>query len=128
LTVAENIDGADSLIEKMSKIRETRDFRVCEISKPTRILRPENAEHEPTSVPDLLSRAVEKFGDHPALAYQDHETKSWKFINYKEYKGKVDQFAKVFIKLGLKRFASVAVLAFNSVEWFITELAAIHAG
>lgn len=112
----------------MSKIRECRDFRICEIYKPTRILRAENGEHEPTSVPDLLSRTVEKFGDHPALAYQDHETKSWKFINYIEYKEKVEKFAKVFIKLGLQRFGSVAVLAFNSVEWFVTELAAIHAG
>jgi long-chain-fatty-acid--CoA ligase ACSBG len=112
----------------MSKIRETREFRVCEVTKPTRILRHENADQDAISVPDLLSRAVDKFGDHPALAYQDHETKTWKFLSYKEYKGKVDQFAKVFIKLGLKRFESVAVLAFNSVEWFVTELAAIHAG
>lgn len=112
----------------MSKTRETRDFRVCEVTKPTRILRTEHAEHDPVSVPDLLSRAVDKFGDHPALAYQDHETKSWKFLSYKEYKEKVEQFAKVFIKLGLPRFGSVAVLAFNSVEWFVSELAAIHAG
>lgn len=112
----------------MSKVRETIDFRVCDIAKPTRILRGGDKEHEPVSVPDLLSKAVEKYADHPALAYQDHETKTWKFINYKEYKEKVDQFAKVFIKLGLKRFGSVAVLAFNSIEWFITELACIHAG
>lgn len=113
----------------MSKIRETREFRVTDITKPTRILRGINEkEHEPTSVPDLLSQAVEKYAEHPAMAFQLPETKTWKFINYKEYKEKVDQFAKVFIKLGLKRFGSVAVLAFNSVEWFITELAAIHAG
>lgn len=112
----------------MSKIRETKDFRVTDVTKPTRILQTENDQRVPISVPDLLSRAVEKYGDHPALAYQDTETKSWKFVNYKEYKTKVDQFAKVFIKLGLNRFGSVAVLAFNSVEWFVTELAAIHAG
>lgn len=112
----------------MSKVRETRDFRVTDLRKPTRVLKIDNVELQPTSVPDLLNKAVENFGENPALAYQDHETKSWKFINYKEYKAKVEQFAKVFIKLGLKRFGSVGVLSFNSVEWFVTELAAIHAG
>lgn len=112
----------------MSKIRETRDFRVADVKKPTRILKIDNVDQEVTSVPDLLSKVVERYGDHPALAYQDHETKSWKFVNYKEYKGKVEHFAKVFIKLGLKRFGSVGVLSFNSVEWFVTELATIHAG
>lgn len=113
----------------MSKIRETREFRVTDPKKPTRILRSnDSSDREPVSVPFLLSRAAEKYPSHPALAQRDHQTKSWSFINYKEYKEKVDQFAKVFIKLGLKRFGSVAVLAFNSVEWFVTELAAIHAG
>lgn len=112
----------------MSKIRETREFRITDLTKPTRVLKIDNADQESVSVPDLLTRAVEKYGDHPALAYQDHETKAWKFVNYKEYKGMVEQFAKVFIKLGLKRFGSVGVLSFNSVEWFVTELAAIHAG
>lgn len=112
----------------MSKIRETKDFRVTEINRPSRILRGDTDDHVPITVPDLLSKAADKYGDHPALAYLDPQTKTWKFINYKEYKAKVEKFAKVFIKLGLKRFGSVAVLAFNSVEWFITELAAIHAG
>jgi long-chain-fatty-acid--CoA ligase ACSBG len=112
----------------MSKIREARDFRVTKINQPSRILKSDNDSLEPISVPELLKKAADKYGDHPALAYQDHQTKTWKFINYKDYKAKVDKFAKVFIKLGLQRFQSVAVLAFNSVEWFVTELAAIHAG
>lgn len=36
--------------------------------------------------------------------------------------------AKVFIKLGLEPRHTVSVLAFNCVEWFIADLAAIHAG
>lgn len=113
----------------MSKVRESKDFRVTDKRKPMRILRAvDNTDYQPISVPDLLQRAVDKYSDHPALAYNDPATKSWKFINYKEYKAKVDQFAKVFIKLGLQRWGSVAVLAFNSVEWFVTELACIHAG
>lgn len=112
----------------MSRIRETKEFRVTDITKPSRVLQIDNADHQPTSVPDLLSKVCEKYGDHPALAYQDHQTKTWTFVSYNEYKETVEKMAKVFIKLGLKRFGSVAVLAFNSVEWFVTELAAIHAG
>lgn len=111
----------------MSFIRKTNDFRVHQINKPVRLLQNEG-NFEPETVPDLFNRIVENYGENPALAYLDQETKKWTFINYKSYKEKVDKYAKVFIKLGLKRFGSVGVLAFNSVEWFITELATIHAG
>jgi long-chain-fatty-acid--CoA ligase ACSBG len=36
--------------------------------------------------------------------------------------------AKAFIRLGLERFHSVCILGFNSPEWIIADLAAIHAG
>lgn len=110
----------------MSKIRETKDFRVTKINSPIRVNR-QPSDYDPISVPDLLSKTVEKYGDHPALAYQDAE-KSWQFLSYNLYKQKVEKFAKVFIKLGLQRWGSVGVLAFNSVEWFVSELATIHAG
>lgn len=111
----------------MSKIRSTKEFRVWEKNQPIRILK-NDEEYEPISVIDLLSKVAENYGEHPALAYQDHLTKKWNFINYFEYKKKVTKLAKVFIKLGLQRWDVVGVLAFNSVEWFVTELAAIHAG
>lgn len=111
----------------MSYVRATNEFRVHQIDKPVRIIRSEDDE-EPQTIPDLFNNIVENYGEHPALAYLDPDTKKWKFINYKEYKQRVDKYAKIFIKLGLKRFGAVAVLAFNSVEWFITELATIHAG
>lgn len=116
-------------MSEMVKIRETRDYRITKKDKPMRLLRPDDRmDYEPVTIPQLLQKAVEKYPDHPALAHNDPDTKKWVFINYKEYKAKVDKLAKVFIKLGLKRWDSIAVLAFNSVEWFITELAAIHAG
>lgn len=111
----------------MSFIRQTNDFRVHSINKPVRLI-PSDGNFEPETVPELFNRIVENYAENPALAYLDQDTKKWKFISYKKYKEKVDKYAKVFIKLGLKRFGSVGVLAFNSVEWFITELAAIHAG
>lgn len=114
----------------MAFIRQTNDFRVHQINKPVRLLSSEgtDGDFEPETVPDLFNRIVENYGENPALAYLDLETKQWKFINYKEYKEKVEKYAKIFIKLGLKRFGAVGVLAFNSVEWFISELATIHAG
>lgn len=111
----------------MSFVRNTNDFRVTQIDKPARIVRTEG-DFDPISIPDLFGRVVENYGENPALAYLEHGTKKWKFISYNEYKEKVDKIAKVFIKLGLKKFGAVAVLAFNSVEWFITEMATIHAG
>lgn len=36
--------------------------------------------------------------------------------------------AKVFIKLGLEPHNSVGILAFNSPEWFYSELGSMHAG
>lgn len=36
--------------------------------------------------------------------------------------------AKAFIKLGLERYHSVCILGFNSEQWFVADLAAIHAG
>lgn len=111
----------------MSYMRAANDFRVSQINKPVKIFR-NDGDYEPQTIPDLFENIVENYGENPALAYMDHETKKWKFVSYKEYKQRVDKYAKVFIKLGLKRFGAVAVLAFNSVEWFITELATIHAG
>lgn len=111
----------------MSFIRATSDFRVHQKNKPVRLLINEG-EFEPETVPDLFNRVVENYGESPALAYLDQETKKWIFISYKQYKEKVDKYAKVFIKLGLQRFGAVGVLAFNSVEWFVTELATICAG
>lgn len=85
-------------------------------------------EYEAISVIDLMTKVVENYGEHPALAFQDPSTNNFEFISYFEYKKKVTKLAKVFIKLGLQRWDVVGVLAFNSVEWFVTELAAIHAG
>nr|CAD7446791.1 unnamed protein product [Timema bartmani] len=45
-----------------------------------------------------------------------------------EYRTAVRTCSKAFLKLGLKRYHSVCILGFNSPEWFISDLAAIHAG
>lgn len=46
----------------------------------------------------------------------------------REYQEKVLRTAKAFIKLGLEAQNAVGILAFNSPEWFYSELGSIHAG
>lgn len=116
---------------KSPAIKPTTEFRVTDPTLPVRIFRNPNdrtASIEPITVPALMRRTVENHGSHNALMYKDPSTKRWKGITYKEYRDRVEKMAKVFIKLGLERHGAVAVLAFNSVEWFVSELAAIHAG
>lgn len=113
------------------RIKETSEFRVTDPAKPVRIFRDPNdrtASVEPITIPALMKRTVDNYGSNPALVYKDEITKEWNIITYKEYRDRVEKMAKVFIKLGLERHGSVAVLAFNSVEWFVSEMAAIHAG
>ena len=113
------------------KTKEVTDYCSIDPAKPVRILRNPNdrtAAVEPITVPALMRRTVDNYGSHTALMYKDEVSKGWKGITYKEYQQRVEKMAKVFIKLGLERHGTVAVLAFNSVEWFVSELAAIHAG
>lgn len=113
------------------RIKETSNFRVTDPLKPVRILRDSNdrtASVEPITVPALMKRTAENYANNTALMYKDELSKEWKGISYKEYRDRVEKTAKAFIKLGLERHGTVAVLAFNSVEWFVSELAAIHAG
>ncbi|XP_050431822.1 very long-chain-fatty-acid--CoA ligase bubblegum [Adelges cooleyi] len=80
----------------------------------------------PISVPGLLSNAVEKYGDKPALNYKADN--KWISVTYKEYEQNVRTVAKAFLKLGLERYHAVCIIGFNSPEWFYSDLGAIYAG
>ncbi|CAO1373964.1 unnamed protein product [Diamesa hyperborea] len=110
-------------------IRDASSTRVTNPNDAVQLVRDSDGvgAHEPITVPALMARTVKDFGNHKALVFKDSEN-VWQSITYKEYKDRVEKIAKVFIKLGLERHHTVAVLAFNSAEWFISELAAIHAG
>lgn len=82
---------------------------------------------EPISVPELLKRSATNYPDLPALKQKDDEG-VWQTTTYSQYRSAVLHTAKAFIKLGLEPHNAVAILAFNSPEWFVSELAAIHAG
>mgnify|MGYP002655274822 CR=1 FL=1 len=121
-----------TIAKKVAFVREATEIRVTDLRKPVKIL--ENviddaaASIDPISVPEVFSQTVANFPNLKALMYKNEETKEWTAITFKEYKDRVEHMAKVFIKLGLERHGTVAVLAFNCVEWFVAEMAAIHAG
>lgn len=82
---------------------------------------------EPLTLPHLVYRTATSYPDAPALKYKD-EDNNWKTVTYSQYHKNVLKRATVFIKLGLEPKNTVAILAFNSPEWFYSDLAAIHAG
>lgn len=49
-------------------------------------------------------------------------------VFFRQYQERVRTVAKGFLKLGLERYHSVGILGFNSEQWYIADLAAIHAG
>ncbi|KAG8229430.1 hypothetical protein J437_LFUL000952 [Ladona fulva] len=78
------------------------------------------------SVPTAFKIAVDK---HPQrIALGEKENKKWNYITYEKYYSLVRLCAKAFIKLGLPRFRSVCIMGYNSSEWIISCLGAIHAG
>lgn len=82
---------------------------------------------EPITLPHVLYRTTKNHPNVAALMHKD-ENNVWQPITYTQYRENVLKTAKIFIKLGLEPRNAVAILAFNSPEWFYSELGAIHAG
>lgn len=85
------------------------------------------AAEPPLSVPGLLNRMVARYPNAAALVTKKQDGK-WHTLTYKQYQENVRTIAKGFLKLGLERHHSVCILGFNSEQWYISDLAAIHAG
>ena len=49
-------------------------------------------------------------------------------MSYEDYHKNIQAVARAFVKLGLEQLKSVAILGFNSPEWFLSEMGAIYAG
>jgi long-chain-fatty-acid--CoA ligase ACSBG len=115
---------------KSDKLSPVENFTSTDPKESVKIIKTatEVSPREPLTVPELLSRVVEENGDRIAMMYESGEKDGWTPVTYAEYKQRAEQVAKAFIKLGLEEHGSVAVLAFNSVEWFLSQLGAIHAG
>ncbi|KAL4712632.1 hypothetical protein ACJJTC_007929 [Scirpophaga incertulas] len=85
------------------------------------------AAEPPISVPGLLTRTATRYPDYPALCTKKEDGK-WHRTTFKQYRDRVRTVAKAFLKLGLEKYHSVCILGFNSEQWFLSDLAAIHAG
>jgi long-chain-fatty-acid--CoA ligase ACSBG len=114
----------------MEKIKEAESYIVTVPSLPAKIFKSNSlkSHREALTLPQLLKKSVELFPNHAALKFKENDSEKWSVITYKDYKSRAEKIAKCFIKLGLREFESVAVLAFNCPEWFIAELAVIHCG
>ncbi|TDH09584.1 hypothetical protein EPR50_G00088700 [Perca flavescens] len=86
----------------------------------------EGCPEEPVTVHQMFKASVEKYGNMYALASKKND--KWEKITFLEYYQLCRRAAKSFIKLGLKRFHGVAILGFNSAEWFFSAVGAIMAG
>ncbi|XP_019359943.1 PREDICTED: long-chain-fatty-acid--CoA ligase ACSBG1 [Gavialis gangeticus] len=80
----------------------------------------------PLTVHQMFKESMEKYG--PLNALVSRMNGKWKKITFSEYYSLSRKAAKSFLKLGLERFHSVAILGFNSPEWFISAVGTVFAG
>ncbi|XP_041795274.1 long-chain-fatty-acid--CoA ligase ACSBG1 [Chelmon rostratus] len=86
----------------------------------------EGCPEDPITVHQMFKASVEKYGNMYALASKKNN--KWEKITFLEYYHFCRRAAKSFMKLGLERFHGVAILGFNSAEWFFSAVGAIMAG
>ncbi|CAH1716116.1 unnamed protein product [Chironomus riparius] len=112
-----------------NKLGDASNFFTSDPSECVKIIKCKNDFTSGIStVPEMFAKTVDLYSDRTALMHQNEETGDWIPISYKSYKNRVDKVAKAFLKLGLEKNGKVAVIAFNSVEWFLSQLGVIHAG
>ncbi|XP_053371479.1 long-chain-fatty-acid--CoA ligase ACSBG1 [Clarias gariepinus] len=97
-----------------------------EASGSVRLRIDDNCPQEPITVHQMFITSVQKYGSLFALATKRNG--KWEKITFSEYYQCCRMAAKSFLKLGLERFHSVAILGFNSPEWFISAIGAVFAG
>ncbi|KAK7121315.1 hypothetical protein R3I93_022413 [Phoxinus phoxinus] len=81
---------------------------------------------QPITVHQMFTNSVQKYGKLTALATKREN--EWEKVTFSEYYHHSRMAAKSFLKLGLERFHSVAILGFNSAEWFIAAIGTVFAG
>ncbi|KAM7048406.1 long-chain-fatty-acid--CoA ligase ACSBG1 isoform 3-T5 [Molossus nigricans] len=89
-------------------------------------LDPSCPEQPPYTVHRMFYEALDKYGHLHALGFKRQG--SWEHITYSQYYLLARKAAKGFLKLGLERTHSVAILGFNSPEWFFSAVGAVFAG
>ncbi|KAM9183430.1 long-chain-fatty-acid--CoA ligase ACSBG1 isoform 2-T2 [Dugong dugon] len=80
----------------------------------------------PYTVHQMFYQALDKYGNLSALGFKRQG--KWERISYFQYYLLSRKAAKGFLKLGLERAHSVAILGFNSPEWFFSAVGTVFAG
>lgn len=78
------------------------------------------------TVMQVLDEAAQRWGSQPALAQKKNG--SWKKTSWAEYRAAVRKVARGFMKLGVTPGTGVAIIGWNSPEWFFADVGAIYAG
>ncbi|XP_035869170.1 long-chain-fatty-acid--CoA ligase ACSBG1 isoform X4 [Phyllostomus discolor] len=78
------------------------------------------------TVHQMFLRARDKYGHLRALGFKRRG--SWEHITYSQYYLLARKAARGFLKLGLEPAHSVAILGFNSPEWFLSAVGTVFAG
>ncbi|XP_036295370.2 long-chain-fatty-acid--CoA ligase ACSBG1, partial [Pipistrellus kuhlii] len=88
--------------------------------------RPQEQQQRAATVHQMFRRALARYGQLPALGYKRRGR--WERLTYAQYYLQARRAAKGFLKLGLERAHSVAILGFNSPEWFFSAVGTVFAG
>ena len=81
---------------------------------------------EKRTIMQVLDESAKLWPSLPALKHKANG--AWVPLNYGDYRTKVRQIARGFMKLGLEPGQGVSIIGYNSVEWFVADIAAIFAG
>ncbi|MCX7784873.1 MAG: AMP-binding protein [candidate division WOR-3 bacterium] len=76
------------------------------------------------TIGQLLEENAIKYPHHEAVVYVDDNLR----YTWSELKNLVDQTAKAFIHLGVKRGENIAIWGTNKLEWLLTQLASARIG
>lgn len=77
-------------------------------------------------VMDVLDRTVRSHGPRPALRVKRNG--AWHTITWSDYHKQVRQVARALVSLGTQPGRGVAIIGYNSPEWFFADIGAIYAG
>ena len=116
--MAQSCEGPDQILEANTYV--TTDING---SVKLRMAQSGPGSEQPVSVPHLLQSAAKMSPNHPALCVKRND--NWVKWTYSEYLTDVEKVSRAFIQLGLDERRSVAIMGFNSPEWFMSDLAAI---
>uniref|UniRef100_A0A8C1KNG0 Long-chain-fatty-acid--CoA ligase ACSBG1 n=1 Tax=Cyprinus carpio TaxID=7962 RepID=A0A8C1KNG0_CYPCA len=127
-------DVEDGLSEKKSieevlagaELAPAQCLWTTEASGSVQLRMDELCPEQPITVHQMFTNSVQKYGKLTALASK--KGNKWEKVTFSEYYHLSRMAAKGFLKLGLERFHSVAILGFNSAEWFIAAVGAVFAG